>query len=196
MKIGSPKILKVDAGGFPQEWISYKAAASLLCAEEYEWTYGENVKRMYGGINQFTRQQSYIDIPAVIAVKSQHHLDLNSFVPHLGRCGNYRLFARDRHICAYCGQKFKPKELTRDHVKPTSHGGKDIWSNVVAACFRCNSRKSNKTPEQANMPLLYIPYTPNWFEDFILRQSGRKILADQMAFLESKLPSYSRVKPN
>ncbi|HET6828395.1 MAG TPA: HNH endonuclease, partial [Ramlibacter sp.] len=52
-------------------------------------------------------------------------------------------------------------------------------------------RKSNRTPEQARMPLLYTPYVPSLWEDFILR--NRRILADQMEFLMAHLPKNSRL---
>ncbi|MDO9612115.1 MAG: HNH endonuclease, partial [Serpentinimonas sp.] len=49
----------------------------------------------------------------------------------------------------------------------------------------------NRTPEQARMPLLYTPYVPSLWEDFILR--NRRILADQMEFLAARLPRHSRL---
>ena len=66
--------------------------------------------------------------------------------------------------------------------------------NVVTACIKCNSRKGCRTPEEAGMSLLYLPYTPNWFEDLILQAGGRKILADQMEFLMAKVPTNSRLR--
>ncbi|MDQ6646509.1 MAG: HNH endonuclease, partial [Pseudomonadota bacterium] len=96
------------------------------------------------------------------------------------------LFARDRHICLYCGEHFNRAALTRDHVLPISKRGKDEWENVVSACLACNLRKSNRTPQQANMPLLAVPYRPSWVEHLIL--SNRNILVDQMEFLVSRLP--------
>ena len=65
-----------------------------------------------------------------------------------------------------------------------SRGGRDRWSNVVTACRSCNTRKGNRTPEEARMPLLAVPYVPNWAEYLAL--SNRKILADQMEFLKSQ----------
>ena len=50
----------------------------------------------------------------------------------------------------------------------------------------CNLKKSNRTPQQANMPLLAVPYRPSWVEHLIL--SNRNILADQMEFLVNHLP--------
>ena len=44
--------------------------------------------------------------------------------------------------CAYCGVSDHP--LHRDHVIPLSRGGRDIPSNVVPACDRCNSSKGDQ----------------------------------------------------
>lgn len=43
--------------------------------------------------------------------------------------------------CAYCGAHV---QLYRDHVIPIMGGGRDYWKNVVPACRRCNSSKSDK----------------------------------------------------
>jgi 5-methylcytosine-specific restriction endonuclease McrA len=99
---------------------------------------------------------------------------------------NSKLFARDRNVCAYCGNHFHEEELTREHIIPFAQNGRDHWMNVVTACRACNHRKANRTPEQARMDLLYTPYVPSLWEDFILR--NRRILADQMEFLMAHLP--------
>lgn len=65
---------------------------------------------------------------------------------------------RDRFSCQYCGTRDR---LTIDHVMPKSRGGRDQWENLVAACVGCNSRKGNRTPEEANMPLLRKPFRPS-----------------------------------
>ena len=97
---------------------------------------------------------------------------------------NRELFLRDAHICMYCGAHPRDNKLTRDHVIPMSRGGRDRWSNVVTACRSCNTRKGNRSPEEAKMPLLAVPYVPNWAEYLAL--SNRKILADQMEFLKTQ----------
>lgn len=65
---------------------------------------------------------------------------------------------RDRMRCQYCNGRDR---LTIDHVIPKSRGGKDTWENLVAACTRCNNRKGNRTPEEANMLLLRKPFRPS-----------------------------------
>jgi hypothetical protein len=89
-------------------------------------------------------------------------------------------------------QCFHEDELTREHIVPFAQNGQDHWMNVVTACRACNHRKSSRTPEQAHMPLLYAPYVPSLWEDFILR--NRRILADQMEFLMAHLPRSSRLQ--
>lgn len=64
---------------------------------------------------------------------------------------------RDKHACQYCGHT---KNLTLDHVIPRSKGGKHTWDNVVIACERCNSRKGDRTPQQAGMILRTNPKAP------------------------------------
>lgn len=72
------------------------------------------------------------------------------------------IYIRDDYTCQYCCSRFPTKELTLDHVFPVSQGGLKIWTNIVTACRSCNQRKGNRTPEQANMPLLKKPEEPRW----------------------------------
>ena len=91
----------------------------------------------------------------------------------------------------YCGQEFLKKDLSRDHIIPLSHGGSDVWTNVVAACRRCNNAKGGRKPEDAKMLLIAIPFIPSRVEYIFLK--GRKILADQMEFLMSHIPKSSPI---
>jgi 5-methylcytosine-specific restriction endonuclease McrA len=76
-----------------------------------------------------------------------------------------RILLRDRFKCAYCGIKpgkvhpvtkvrVTQEYLTLDHIHPKSKGGTTSPDNLVTACKPCNSRKDNRTPEEAKMPLL------------------------------------------
>ena len=64
---------------------------------------------------------------------------------------------RDKFRCAYCGLD---NADTMDHVQPRSRGGRTEWLNAVAAHASCNERKGNRTPSEANMPLLWQPWVP------------------------------------
>lgn len=72
------------------------------------------------------------------------------------------VYIRDNFTCQYCGDRLPAKHLTLDHVTPVSHKGKKSWTNVVSACRECNQRKADRTPKQADMPLLKEPRAPIW----------------------------------
>jgi len=65
-----------------------------------------------------------------------------------------RIYMRDKFRCQYCGEKKAADELTLDHILPRSRGGDSSPVNIVTACVACNNRKSNRTPDEARMPLL------------------------------------------
>ncbi|MBT8228596.1 MAG: HNH endonuclease [Dactylosporangium sp.] len=68
------------------------------------------------------------------------------------------VFARDGRRCGYCGAT----ATTIDHILPRSRGGRNSWTNTVAACSGCNQRKGNRTPVEARMPLRLTPAAPTW----------------------------------
>jgi hypothetical protein len=145
----------------------------------------------HGGTNAATGKQSHLTMETIIAVRGKvttRHVEVMNKVPLTNRT----LFRRDQHLCAYCGHEYSPSDLSRDHVIPTSKGGPNNWMNVVTACYGCNKLKDDRTPEQAHMPLLYVPYVPNRAEYLILQ--NRKILADQMQFLIARVPKESRLR--
>ncbi len=178
----TPLILRLDTAGSPVRWIPWQDAVNLYSREMIAWTAGERVFTFYGGISRLTGQRSTVAINSIIAIKRSIPVKRSKrIIPPLT---NRELFLRDAFLCMYCGKKFNDTALTRDHIIPISKGGMDRWSNVVTACRSCNTRKGNRTPERAKMPLLAIPYIPNWAEYLAL--SNRKILADQMEFLKGQ----------
>jgi 5-methylcytosine-specific restriction endonuclease McrA len=72
------------------------------------------------------------------------------------------IFIRDNFTCQYCGKKKAGNELNMDHILPRSRGGKSNWMNIVLSCIPCNTKKADRTPEEAGMPLLRQPFTPTW----------------------------------
>lgn len=178
----TPLILRLDISGTPVTWIPWQTAICLYSRDMIAWTAGDHSFTFHGGVNRHSGERSIIDINSIIAVKrSATHKHLKRSIPPLT---NRELFLRDAHLCMYCGKAYSEAQLTRDHVIPISKGGADRWSNVITACKSCNTRKGNRNPEQANMPLLAVPYVPNWAEYLAL--SNRKILGDQMEFLKSQ----------
>lgn len=170
-------ILKLNKAGHPVAWISYEQAAIATAKNLVLWSMGDRAKMLRGGTQRITGMRSFMDLPSIIAVKGSVK---DKAVP---RISNRLLFARDENTCLYCGNQFNSSELTRDHVIPVSKGGPDNWTNCVTSCRRDNHNKADRTPEEAGMELLAIPYEPNRNEYFAL--SNRKILADQMDYLRS-----------
>jgi 5-methylcytosine-specific restriction endonuclease McrA len=79
------------------------------------------------------------------------------------------IYKRDKSTCQYCGTRPGVQELTIDHILPRSQGGISSWENCVLACIDCNSRKADRTPEQARMPLRQAPQRPRWRPAYALR---------------------------
>ena len=56
------------------------------------------------------------------------------------------IFARDNWQCQYCDQpSTKNHPITLDHVIPESKGGPTVVGNLVTACQKCNTKKSNRS---------------------------------------------------
>ncbi len=185
----SPHILALDIAGAPHRWIKVRAAALYYATDMVAWATGTNEFVLRGGIQRSTGCQSMIRASSIIAIKGRDFIVRN--FDHVPTLTKEMLLARDRHICAYCAQRFRFDQLDMEHIVPRSKGGEDSWMNLVAACKACNNRKANRTPEAAGMKLHYVPYVPNRYEAFIL--SNRKILADQMEFLLQGVPKSSRM---
>ncbi|HET6602744.1 MAG TPA: HNH endonuclease [Xanthomonadaceae bacterium] len=186
--IHNTRVLSLDANGRILDWMSWQDAVCLYVREAVAWTLGDPCLTVHGGVNRISGLQSVIDLHPIVA--SRGHARAVAFDPSPALT-NAALFARDGHLCLYCGEEFPRHRLTRDHVKPISRGGRDAWENVVSACLSCNIRKGGRTPQQASMPLLAVPFRPSWVEHLIL--SNRNILADQMEFLKHHLPKRRRL---
>lgn len=171
------QILKLNKAGQPVAWLDYESAAITMSKGLVLWSMGDVESVLRGGIQRATGERSVLTIPSIIAVQGRVK---EKAVP---RISNRLLFARDQMMCLYCGNDFMARDLSRDHVIPRSHNGFDCWENCVTSCRRCNHHKADRTPEQAGMELLAVPYAPTLHEYFVL--SNRNVLADQMAYLKS-----------
>lgn len=173
------RVLRLDISGTPTSWLSREEAAVLYVKNIVQWEVGQKNLVILGGINRLTGKQSSLKISPVIATRGDtHRRKLASGF------NNRMLFRRDNYRCMYCGTQHCQASLTRDHVLPRARGGLDIWENVAAACERCNHFKADRTPEEAGMKLLAIPFRPNIFESMYLSQ--HIVLEDQMEYLEKQ----------
>lgn len=102
------------------------------------------------------------------------------------RLSRHSVLARDNYTCQYCG--VRNRELTIDHVLPRWAGGPHTWDNLVACCRRCNLKKGDKTPAQANMKLARKPKRPHFIPylslPMYLRAQGREDWRDYLPIFE------------
>lgn len=183
-----PPILQLDIAGNPHQWINFETSAYHYAKGNVGWSMGEANFDLRGGTNAISGERSILTINTIVAIKGKLN---DKAMIHYNRVPltNRTLFRRDQNVCGYCGST--NGHLTRDHIHPTSRGGRNIWMNVIAACEHCNKVKGNMTCEEADMPLLMLPYIPNRSEWLILQ--NRNILADQMQFLLKRVPKDSRL---
>lgn len=186
------QILRTDVSGMPIEWISYQDAVRCYHAGQVVYACGQSLFRVRGGVNARTGRRSVLDLNSIIATDGNRQTQTKLRRDYSPPLDNKTLFRRDAYICLYCGNRFPASRLSRDHVTPVSQNGGDTWNNVVSACKPCNNHKAGRTPEQAGLQLLAIPFTPTHAEYIYLK--GRRILADQMAFLKSHFPRSSPLR--
>lgn len=182
-------VLQLDIQGTPQAWITTEQAAVCHAMDAVAWVDGAGpLRRLRGGWNVGTGRQSLIEVFPIVALHGVSRINLFDIAAAVTR---RKLFRRDRGLCAYCGQHFGEPALQAEHIVPESRGGAWSWMNLVAACAACNGRKAARTPEEAHMPLLFLPYVPNRFEDFLL--AGRNVRADVHQWLAARLAKGSRL---
>jgi hypothetical protein len=184
----SQQVLRTDIAGMPLEWIDYRSAASLYHAEQVAYTCGSPIYVLRGGYNS-SGDRSTIEVSSIIATTGDTYAQERNSEHYTPPLNNRTLFRRDANVCMYCAERFSTSDLTRDHILPISQGGSDIWMNVVTACRRCNNHKGGRTPEQAKMQLVAVPFTPTYAEYIYLK--GRRVLADQMEYLRTHFPRKS-----
>lgn len=136
------KVLVLNASYEPLNITSWRRAVVLLLKGKAEQL-------------EHNGQLIYQDLPIPTVIRLRQYVKVPyKEIPLTRR----NLLERDRHTCQYCN--YKGEELTLDHVLPRSRGGDDSWENLVTACVRCNVKKGNRTPKEANMALNYQPRRP------------------------------------
>ena len=187
-----PLVLQLDVAGNPNRWITYELSAYYYSKDRVAWSMGEVDLTIFGGTNAASGNKSSLVMNTILAIRGEVSAQQQAVLYGVPPLTNRALFRRDSNICAYYGEEYVVKDLTRDHVHPKSKGGVDRWENVVTACGPCNKVKDNKDIDNIpGMKLLYLPYAPNRAEFLILQ--NRRILGDQMEFLMKRVPKESRL---
>ena len=137
------------------------------------WSWQEAVKAIFrGSVDVVSEYDEVIHSPNM-SMRLPSVLALKEFVPSLRKPAftRFNVFLRDQWTCQYCGNKFKTKDLTFDHVIPRSRGGRTSWDNIVAACRPCNTKKGSKMPHEIGMLPITEPRAPNIY---MLQEHGRQ----------------------
>jgi 5-methylcytosine-specific restriction endonuclease McrA len=151
------RALLLDVSYRPIDILSWQRAMMLSMlskAEVLEW---------HDGISVRSARQNH-PIPAVLKVG----LFLGKRAAPLSATRR-NVMERDDGTCQYCAA---PAD-TIDHVIPSSRGGKWEWTNLVAACSRCNSRKAANAPAEAGMRLKRMPVAPCGYGMHVNKRLGQ-----------------------
>ncbi|MBK0404772.1 HNH endonuclease [Adhaeribacter sp. BT258] len=131
----------------------YSAISLCSVQKAFSLIYLEKAEMLEKYENSFLRSISATyPKPSVIRLSRYVH------IPYKGiALSRHNIMKRDHFQCQYCGSN---KNLTLDHVYPRSRGGKSTWTNLLTACNRCNTRKGDRTPEEAGFALKQQPKKP------------------------------------
>ena len=186
----SQLVLRTDIAGMPLEWIDYKEAARLYHQEQVAYTCGSLLYKLYGGVNARSGRRTVLEVNSIVATVGHTGNPGNTRHDYVPPLNNQTLFRRDAYLCMYCAHALRRRASCRAITSgPSARAASDIWTNVVAACRRCNNQKASRTPEQAKMQLIAVPFTPTYAEYIFLK--GRRVLADQMEYLVAHFPRSS-----
>lgn len=144
--------LVLNASFEPLGVVSWKRAVCLLLDEQAE---------MIEADDALVRSPSLtLPLPSVIRLRHMVNAPRRRSVPVSRRA----VFARDEYRCQYCGDRAD----SIDHVVPRSRGGLDVWDNLAAACRPCNTRKRDRTPDEAGMRLMRPCRAPGHVASFVV----------------------------
>lgn len=170
MDILYEKVLVLNKSFYPLSIVSVRRALELLFCNkaiitDSQWisyTLDEWTATHLSDLSKAVRTTSKLYIaPDTIRLKDQDKVFERGI--NLTR---QNVFIRDDFACMYCGSTY---DLTIDHVVPRSRA-KDFgfnpkklhsWGNLVTCCYKCNSKKADKTPEEVGFTLREKPRRPS-----------------------------------
>lgn len=167
----------------------YQGFASIVDENYQTYDFDQWVKRSESMTDDEPRihaPQFSLQVPHVIVLGRYQKSP-----PRAVRFNRRNVYVRDAYACQYCGKKPGRDKLTLDHIIPRSRGGRLNWENIVVACVRCNTRKGNKLPGEANMKLKKKPAKPSWTVSLRLTHMGNQRRAWER-FVE---PGYWQIDP-
>jgi 5-methylcytosine-specific restriction endonuclease McrA len=76
--------------------------------------------------------------------------------------------------CKYCKKTLLVDNIVCDHVKPISHGGASIMSNLQLICKSCNIKKGPLTHKEFNGILKFLKKEESHVRAYVLRKLATK----------------------
>ena len=135
--------------------VSYLPLSAIQWKEAITYLWLDKVTVLEWYDNWMVRSETWeTRVPAVMMLKQMQRRRQKP------RFSKANLYVRDLYTCQYCNTPYTKHNLTLDHVLPISKGGKTSWTNIVAACGPCNTRKGNKT----HMKPVKSPYAPDYYD--------------------------------
>lgn len=138
------QVLLLNASWEPLGTIPVRRAVTLVLAGKAE--------AVEEGNDPFRSERLTFRIPAVLRLLKYVKVPFRRGVAVTRKA----VLARDNGKCAYCSKA----ATTVDHVLPKSRGGKHEWTNVVASCQPCNSKKDSKLLSELGWTLRVQPTAP------------------------------------
>lgn len=146
------RVLVLDYAYQPIGTISWEKSFTLWCSGKVE------IVDKYEDIFVHSAKETF-NVPSVVRFFKNIFRKFKKV-----KFSRQNVYLRDKQQCQYCGKKVTKHNYTLDHVIPKSSPdgrGKLCWENVVLACKPCNTKKANRTPQEAGMPLISgLPYVP------------------------------------
>lgn len=143
--------LLVDRNYMAVSVVGWKKALKLLIRGKVESISDKTIKNVLSGNKLFS-------VPSIVRLKNQ--IPYNCFSKRI-IFSRKNVLLRDAYRCQYCNKLLNKYSGTIDHILPKSRGGKTNYLNCVTCCKDCNRIKRDRTPEEAEMPLIRIPKRPN-----------------------------------
>src|SRR5271157_4981149 len=139
--------LVLDSNWTPKSFCSWQGAVKLIWEGRAEVVKEDETGKVLHS------PSLTMGMPRVIVIKNSWVRRKRLSVP----CSRRNILVRDNSECQYCGHTLNLSDFTLDHVVPRSQGGTSCWTNLVAACVRCNKRKDHQTLKESGMRLLKAP---------------------------------------
>ena len=157
MSISGKRVLVINADGRFLQFLPLQRAIANFYEDDDR--FGEKFIPLVSEVYKVRTVGGVFTMPTAIMLAYKADVDRNGESNPLPSSRDVKIYHNFR--CAYCGKEFREKDLTIDHVIPSSRGGDDSWENLVPACAPCNHKKADRTPREAGMPLKFKPETPS-----------------------------------